>query len=144
MKKVIKISSNDLNNIIVESVKHILNELDARTYFNAGDKAFKLGQNHRGYDLYDHGTKMLNLDINQDGYNVKFNYNGFSYPEQHLYYELEHDDLSIYNSGDGFVSLEPGDPKMRIKDRRVIKIILQYFAKYKPDSKYNNKNYWIA
>lgn len=51
MKKTIKLSTNDLNNIIVESVKRVLNELDSKTYYNAADKASKLGQNERGYEF---------------------------------------------------------------------------------------------
>lgn len=46
MKKTIKLSANDLNNIIIESVKRVLNELDSKTYYNAADKASALGQKY--------------------------------------------------------------------------------------------------
>lgn len=39
MKRTIKLTENDLHNIIKESVNHILSELDWRTYQSAAEKA---------------------------------------------------------------------------------------------------------
>lgn len=145
MKKTIKLSTNDLNNIIIESVKRVLNELDSKTYYNAADKASALGQNERGYEFSKYADNRLTNELGANDEEIRFNFNGFTCPELGLSYLKDRDKLDIYaSSQDGFIPLKPGDQKMRIKDRRLIKVILQYFNKYKPDSQYNNKNYWIA
>ena len=44
MKRTIKLTENDLHNIIKESVNHILSELDWRTYQSAAEKALDRGE----------------------------------------------------------------------------------------------------
>lgn len=58
MKKVIKLSENDLHNIITESVKRVLNELDSQTYYRAADKARELGQYDRSNNFKNYGNEV--------------------------------------------------------------------------------------
>lgn len=151
MKKIIKLSENDLHNIITESVKRVLNELDSKTYLNAAKKArdryqFKRFNNLENYadDVFHNETGYINNDNNNL---FMLTYNGFSFEKEDddktIYsfsYYLKDD--TIYNENDE--KIEPGDSDLRLDDRKLIRTILTYFAKYKPDSRYNNKNYWIA
>ena len=148
MKKVIKLSENDLHNIITESVKRVLNELDSQTYYNAAAKAGDLGQYDRQTDFNQHGDNVINKELGFDSNSyIKANQSGFILMPNDRYklkYILRNDSLIQFSDRGAMGSLEPGDRPMRLSNRAMIKTVLQYFAKYKPDSKYNNKNYWIA
>ena len=69
-KQVIRINENQLKQIVTESVKKVLNELDWKTYMNAGKKrlAQKGEKFERGFDLLRHAEKQFNKDY---GYNVE-------------------------------------------------------------------------
>lgn len=152
MKKIIKLSENDLHNIITESVKRVLNEMNPQTYYNASDKAYNLGQYDRSIKLKNHGENIANNELETDderyyfqilkkGFNTIIEEDGEEYD---LSYILDSDNLYVRLDGYDDKLIEPGNEYMRTHNRALIRKILQYFAKYKPDSKYNNKNYWIA
>ena len=159
MKKTIKLSENDLHSIITESVKRVLNELDSQTYYNAGKKAYQLGQYDRSNNFKNYGNEVSKkeietanneLETNDNRFNFKITSDGFKTvidknDEIHLLaaYDVNSDKLYV-NDGYGYKEIRPGHNVMRSNNRSLINKILQYFAKYKPDSKYNNKNYWIA
>ena len=147
MKKVIKLSENDLHNIITESVKRVLNELDSQTYYRAADKAGDLGQYSRQVKFNQHGDNTINKELGFDSNSyIKANQSGFILMPNDRYklkYNLASDSLTQFNDRGVLGGIEPGDQPMRLQNRAMIKTVLQYFAKYKPDSKYNNKNYWI-
>ena len=147
MKKIIKLSSNDLKNIINESVKNVLNELDSKTYFNAADKAFNLKQYDRGIAFKNQGEMAANQEIESDSSDYYFEIfqRGFAVnndDDVELYYFIKNDSLYAYPD-DSEIFIEPGDYDMRLSNRELISKIIKYFNKYRPDSKYNDKNLWI-
>lgn len=147
MKKIIKLSPNDLHNIITESIKNVLNELDSKTYFNAADKAFNLKQYDRGIAFKNQGEMAANQEIESDSSDYYFEIfqRGFAVnndDDVELYYFIKNDRLYAY-PGESEIFINPGDYDMRLKNRELIAKIMKYFAKYRPDSKYNDKNLWI-
>ena len=86
MKQTIKLTESKLRNIIKECVKNTLNELDARTYASARDKAKEKQQfdradrfNKAAVDSYnrDYGDNYYNNSNRQYfGVNRKMNYDG--------------------------------------------------------------------
>ena len=147
MKKIIKLSPNDLHNIITESIKKVLTELDSKTYFNAADKAFNLKQYDRGIAFKNQGEIAANQEIESDSSDYYFEIfqRGFAVnndDDVELYYFIKNDRLYAYPD-DTEILIEPGDYDMRLKNRELIAKIMKYFAKYRPDSKYNDKNLWI-
>ena len=86
MKQTIKLTESKLRNIIKECIKNTLNELDARTYASARDKAFKYGDEERAdrfnkaaVDAYnsDYGDNFYDNSDNQYyEYSNKMNYDG--------------------------------------------------------------------
>lgn len=147
MKKIIKLSPNDLHNIITESIKKVLTELDSKTYFNAADKAFNLKQYDRGIAFKNQGEIAANQEFESDSSDYYFEIfqRGFAVnndDDVELYYFIKNDRLYAYPD-DTEILIEPGDYDMRLKNRELIAKIMKYFAKYRPDSKYNDKNLWI-
>lgn len=89
-------------------------------------------------------NKELGFDSNSY---IKANKSGFILLPNDRYklkYNLANDSLAQFTDRGAIGNIEPGDRPMRLSNRAMIKTVLQYFAKYKPDSKYNDKNYWIA
>ena len=65
-------SESQLHNIIKESVKEVLSELDARTYASARDKASARGQFRRASDFHDAAVDSFNK---QQGFDIEDRWN---------------------------------------------------------------------
>lgn len=133
---------------IEESFKK-LNELNSKTYIDAAKKAYNKHQFKRFNDLENYADNVFHNEtgfVNGDNL-FMLTYNGFVFEKQdddkmmyQFTYNLDNDTICDENDEE----IEPGDLEIRLNDRKLIKTILTYFAKYKPDSKYNNKDYWIS
>lgn len=118
-----------------------LNELSPSTYLNASNKSKKLGQVKRSDRFRDQAeisfTKELGrtpkIRLYSDGFD--FDLDGVEYG-----YNINNDEIYMIDFPD--TELIPGD--IRTNDRFLINDILFYFKKFNPNSKYNNKNMWVA
>ena len=69
MKNTIRLTESDLKNIISESVKNIISELDYKTYANAASASKDKDDKFRGYpskqssDLYDYAFVTLSRQV---------------------------------------------------------------------------------
>ncbi len=90
MKRTIRLNESDLRHLIAESVKKTLNELDWKTYMNAGKKrlAQRGEKSANGYDSLHQAERAFNKEY---GSNVVYRSNGgdgtdgkefFDYPEK--------------------------------------------------------------
>ena len=129
--------------------ENLLKELDSKTYNNAAKKSLYKGQRERFSNFNDYANERFHkengnsyyesFDLDFDGFTLYLDDDG---DKIELAYNINQDE--IYLPLENNEVIEPGDILLHMKDRKLIKMVLQYFAKYKPDSKYNNKNYWIA
>ena len=132
-------------NLVNESRK--LNELDSKTYWNAANKAGLRGQYDRKVEFKKHALKTMNkeLDLESKPY-IKVSESGFILTPNNRYklrYDAYTDTMYPFNDRDKGENIEPGDALMRLPDRSMIRTVLDYFTKYKPDSKFNNRQDWI-
>ena len=85
------------------------------------------------------------LDLESKPY-IKVSESGFILTPNNKYklrYDIYTDTMYPFNDRDKGENIEPGDTLMRLPDRSMIRTVLDYFTKYKPDSKYNNRQDWI-
>lgn len=75
-KRTVRLTESELKNIITESVKNIISELDWKTYMNAGKKRLaQRGENEKyanGFDLLNQAEKSFNRDY---GSNIEYDKN---------------------------------------------------------------------
>ncbi len=126
----------------------ILNELNASTYFDAGRRAIKKKQFNRGNEFYSAATDKFRTDnetneftITDEGFECwlpKGINNGFK-----LYYDLDADAMYRLNKNREEEVLEDGSEELRTYDRKIIRMIINYFNEFYRKSKYNDKNLYI-
>lgn len=132
-------------NLVNESMR--LNELNSKTYWNAANKAGLRGQYDRKAEFKKHAVNTMNkeLDLESKPY-IKVSESGFVLTPNNKYklrYDVYTDTMYPFNDRGKGENIEPGDTLMRLPDRSMIRTVLDYFTKYKPDSKFNNRQDWI-
>lgn len=129
----------------------VMNEVNAKTYFDAGRKSFVKGQFNRANRFYDAATRKFRrdeeteeFDITDDGFEVWL-------PKEEksikLYYDLDEDQMYVddyFHSERILREVGPFSQEIRTEDRKIIRMILNYFKEFNPDSQYNKKAMYIA
>lgn len=59
-KRTIKLTESELKQVITESVKKVISELDYKTYLNAAKKRYQQGKNMQGSELQRYGEEQFN------------------------------------------------------------------------------------
>lgn len=143
MKNTVKLTQSQFRSLIQESVKRIINELDSRTYMSAYQKSDELAQNDRSKEFLNAGRESFMKETGNK--RITITPNGFSMWPEGLGGKLSYD-----KTNDIMFYIAPDNSKTRItrnyglKNRNDIYTIIKYLEKYRPDSKYNDKNLWIA
>jgi hypothetical protein len=128
--------------------KHnILNELNTKTYFNAGRKAFVKGQYNRSERFHDAATMKFRKD--NDIENFIITDSGFAcyIGDNLISYDIDYDEMQMedkLNPRSDYKVLSPFCQELRTEDRRLIRSILNYFKEFNPESVYNKKAIYIA
>lgn len=66
-KRTVRLTESELKNIITESVKNIISELDHKTLKNAARKALERGEVERAYNFDTAAVDAFNRDFGYDG-----------------------------------------------------------------------------
>lgn len=134
-----------------DAVLNAINELDARTYYNASKEADKRGQTYRAAKMRNATNNRLSRTTEtSDGY-VNICDGGFEFylpdydtndDETGYYQYIEKRDRIVKDLSGSRKIMEPGE--IRSRDRKFITKILKAFSIVNPDSKYNDRQLWIA
>ena len=133
-----------------DAVLNAINELDARTYYNASKEADKRGQTYRAAKMRNATNNRLSRTTEtSDGY-VNICDGGFEFylpdydtndDETGYYQYIEKRDRIVKDLSGSRKIMAPGE--IRSRDRKFITKILKAFSIVNPDSKYNNRQLWI-
>lgn len=152
LQKMLKKDESLLESLISKYGKdEVMNEVNAKTYFDAGRKSFVKGQFNRANRFYDAATRKFRrdeeteeFDITDDGFEVWL-------PKEEksikLYYDLDEDQMYVddyFHSERILREVGPFSQEIRTEDRKIIRMILNYFKEFNPDSQYNKKAMYIA
>ena len=136
----IKLTESQLKQVISESVKNILTEMYWGTLYKAGLKANKMGQRLRAQQFFLNADRELKKEY---GNFITIEGSSFTFKgENKSTYMYKPVDDKIQNMGNMNDPVEPGS--LRFSDRRKITAILDAIKFFNPNSKFLNKNYWIA
>lgn len=134
----------------VNSAINKLNELNSKTYMNAAIEARKRNQLNRtirfasaANDTFKREEENSEIDIYDFGFMTYLDKG--ANPVLPIKYFIDKDLLIRYNTNEkAWFEIKPGDDAMRTENRKQIRVIINYFKKFKSDSKYNNRDLWIA
>lgn len=143
MSKMI-LTESELKTIIHNSVERILNEIKSDTFLSAANAANSRGQYDRRTDFYDAFLNRRNQELEEIfGPDVASTLNGHQF-----FFFIEGREIMYNMNSDEFTYkgelVPPGSRKLRSSDRRFVRSLLEFFKRFRPDSQYNDRNYWIA
>jgi hypothetical protein len=90
----IKLTENDLKQIVTESVKKVLNEISSDLAYAAFKKASDSGRKNQAQKFYDYGNDKLKAELGANDYMMQMNNNSITY------YNNNYDTVTLYRDGD--------------------------------------------
>jgi len=99
MKKRVRLTESRFKQLVVETAKKMINELDYKTYASAAQKCFDMGDEERGNKFLDYARQVANAKYGRPYVNHRPEFSDDPSDDEELRYGLSASDYSLDDSG---------------------------------------------